>query len=194
MIVKLAQAYPSIYGTPVIDKIDTAIFTERYFTHCFQCDFCFDSCCQHGVDVDLINLERMRARLRDLEVHLDSSYVDWFHSTLEACAECPGEGLARTKNAGNRCVFLNPSQRGCRVHSFCLAEQIDYHTLKPMICSLFPITFDNDLLRPADDVIDRTLICLGSGETLYTGVRSELEHYWGAEFVSELDQLYKVCK
>ena len=36
MIIALAKLYPSIYGAPVIDRIDTAIFTRTYFAHCMD--------------------------------------------------------------------------------------------------------------------------------------------------------------
>ena len=40
-----------------------------------------------------------------------------------------------------------------------------------------------------DEVEDGTLVCLGQGPTLYQGVRSELEYYFGPSFVEELDAI-----
>jgi Fe-S-cluster containining protein len=189
MILQLSHTYPNIHGTPAISKVDTAIFTEKYFTYCLQCTFCHDSCCYYGVDVDTENLKRIHHQTTDLEIHLGTSRETWFHEQREACEECPGEETVRTKNEEDRCVFLNKETRGCGIHGFCHERGVDYHILKPMVCSLFPLTFENDVLHPADEVTDRTLICLGQGETLYNGVRDELKHYWGVEFVNELDGL-----
>jgi hypothetical protein len=58
-----------------------------------------------------------------------------------------------------------------------------------MVSCLFPVTFDNGLLLPSDDVEDDSLICLNSGPGLYQGVRSDLSYYFGEGFVSALDEL-----
>ncbi len=75
------------------------------------------------------------------------------------------------------------------IHSFCLKNGMDYHDLKPMICCLFPLTFDEGLLSPSPEVDDQTLICLGAGSSLYQGIREELEYYFGQEFIGELDTI-----
>ena len=58
-----------------------------------------------------------------------------------------------------------------------------------MISCLFPVTFDNGVLQPSDEVEDNSLICLNRGPGLYQGVRSDLSYYFGEAFVSELDEL-----
>ena len=32
------------------------------------------------------------------------------------------------------------------IHRFCLEEGLDYHTLKPMVSILFPLTFEHGVL------------------------------------------------
>lgn len=189
MIVELSRAYPNVHGTPTISKVDTVIFTEKYFAYCLQCTFCNDSCCYYGVDVDTTNLARIHTHTDDLENHVGKPRETWFHDQQEACEECPGQATVRTTNHGDRCVFLNKDSRGCGIHGFCYERGVDYHILKPMICSLFPLTFDNNLLCPTIEVEERSLVCLGQGETLYVGVRDEIKHYWGEEMVAELDAL-----
>jgi hypothetical protein len=66
---------------------------------------------------------------------------------------------------------------------------MDYHELKSLVDCLFPITFADGTLCPADEVTDGTLICADTGPTLYRGLRGELAYYFGEEFVSELDEL-----
>ena len=75
------------------------------------------------------------------------------------------------------------------LHSFALERGLDYHELKPMVSSLFPVTFDWGLLHPSNEIEDRSLQCVDDGPTLYQGVRGEIEWYFGVELVRELDAL-----
>ena len=56
-LIALGREYPSIFSAPVISAVDPAIFSLRYFTHCMSCGFCFDQCCNYGVDIDAANME-----------------------------------------------------------------------------------------------------------------------------------------
>jgi len=75
------------------------------------------------------------------------------------------------------------------LHSFALDRGLDYHDLKPMVAALFPVTFDGGLLHPSTEIVDRSLQCIDDGPTLYEGVRSEIEWYFGTAMVAELDAL-----
>ncbi len=75
------------------------------------------------------------------------------------------------------------------LHSFSVEKNLDYHDLKPMICSIFPLTFEEGLLVHADEVEDKELVCADQGLSLYAGVRSELLYYFGQEMIDELDSL-----
>lgn len=86
-------------------------------------------------------------------------------------------------------MFLNRRDRGCQLHAFALEKGLDYHDLKPVLSTLFPLTFDDGVLHVMDEVEDRSLVCLGSGPTLYRGVRAELAYYFGAALVAELDEI-----
>jgi hypothetical protein len=184
---RLPRRFPSRYGAPIIDRIDVDIFRRMYFTHCLSCSFCEDACCDHGVDVDLWHVERIRAHADDLEAFVGVSRGRWFTDEVEDDPEVPGGGSLRTRVESGHCVFLNRQARGCLLHAYCLSNGIDYHDLKSMVDCLFPITFFERTLCPSDDVDDHSLICLDSGPTLYRGLRHELEYYFGGEFVSVLD-------
>ena len=88
-----------------------------------------------------------------------------------------------------RCVFLNRQSRGCMIHRFCVEKGIDFHALKSMVCSLFPITFDQKLLRPSFEIFEESLICMNTGHSLYHSVRADLIYYFGNDFANELDAL-----
>lgn len=191
MIINLLQSYPSIHKLPLISKVDTRIFTERYFTYCLKCNFCNDSCCYFSTDVDLENLERINQWAEDLESYSGINKSDWFQEGYKPYPEYPGKAFVRVNRIKGACAFLSRQKRGCLIHSFCIERGIDYHHLKPMLCSIFPLTFDEGLLHPAVEVDEKNLCCLGNGETLYYGVRHELAYYFGVELVDELDKLKK---
>jgi hypothetical protein len=75
------------------------------------------------------------------------------------------------------------------LHTYALSRGLDYHEVKPLVCSLFPVTFDGGLLHPSNEIEDRSLQCIDDGPTLYRGVRAEIAFYFGPALVAELDEL-----
>jgi hypothetical protein len=185
----LSRPYATRWGAPVVDRVDLTIFRKRYFMRCMQCAYCFDSCCQYGVDVDVTNVARLEAVADDLEAFTGVARDRWFSGEWTADVEMPGGKNTRTRVEGGACVFRNRAGRGCMIHSFALARGRDYHELKPMVSILFPLTFDYGLLHPSDEIEDRSLQCIDDGPTLYQGVREEVAWYFGEALVSELDAL-----
>ena len=190
MIIKLSRNYKAIYGVPFIERVDSIIFHAKYISHCFSCDYCNDWCCQHGVDIDIENMSRIMEMAETIEEYVGINRAEWFTRTMTDDLEFPGEKHGRTAIRGRGCVFLDPAERGCLLHRYAIEHEMDYHVIKPMISSLFPLTFDQGLLHGMTEVEDGTIICKSDfGETLYRGVRNELHYYWGDEFVDELDKI-----
>ena len=189
MTLSLSRSYPSRFGAPVISKVDTTIFRRRYFTRCSACSFCQDACCQYGVDVEQDTVDRILARADALEKYLGVPREEWFHEGLEEDPEMPGGGMRQTRVRDGSCVFHDPKGRGCRLHRFAVENGLDYHEIKPMVSTLFPITFAEGELVPSDEVEDGTLICVDQGPTLFEGLRDELRFYFGDAFVAELSEL-----
>ncbi len=185
----LPEKFTSRYGIPVIGRVHPAIFTQRYYTHCLACGFCGDACCQYGVDVDLIHVGAIEAHASELESWTGIPRDRWFEPGVETDPEVPGGGLRRTRVEGDRCVFHNRTGRGCLIHSYCLDRGLDYHDLKSMVDCLFPVTYYDDVLCPAPEIEDGTLICMNSGPTLYRGVREEIRYYFGDRCVDALDEM-----
>lgn len=183
----LSKSYVSRDGAPKISRVDKAIFVRRYFTHCLKCDFCHDSCCSYGVDVDEHNVERILSRADDLEPLVGVPRNDWFESMMREDPEFPGGRHTRTKVVDGRCVFLDREQRGCILHRYCVETGADYHDIKPMVSSLYPVTFNDGLLHPSEEVVENLLVCLDQGPSIYRGVRHELGFYFGLELLDELD-------
>ena len=188
-MIALSQAYVCILGAPVIRNVDPAIFTYRYFTHCMACGFCKDACCSYGVDIDIENVQRILALGEDFDAFVGTPRARWFTDRIWTDAEFPGGAQKRTRVKDGACVFLDREKRGCKIHGYSLAKGIDYHRLKPLVSTLFPVTFESGALVASGEVEDGSLICGGDGPTLYDGVRGELAYYFGEAFVVELDGL-----
>lgn len=187
-MILLSRSYPCGLGAPVIDRVDARIFTLRYFAACITCGFCADQCCSYGVDIDAANMAALRALGPDFEAFVGVPQADWFTGETVSDPEFPSGAYSRTAARNSKCVFADKA-RGCRIHAWCLAHGLDYHRFKPLVSTLFPLTFERGALVPAAEVLDRTLVCCGEGLTLYQGVRTELLAYFGNGFVTELDTI-----
>ena len=188
-VIALSKACPCKLGGPVLTAVDTSIFTSRYYRDCMACSFCHDACCQHGVDVDADNAARLLAAPEKFKKLVGVPESEWFTDDVIADPEFPSGRHRRTQIRNGACVFHNPESRGCLIHMYCLEEGLDYHSLKPMVSVLFPLTFEHGVLMPSTEILDGTLICAADGPTCYEGVRSELFYYFGEGLVQELDAL-----
>ena len=185
----LSRSYACRWGVPVVDRVDTAIFVRTYFVRCMQCNYCHDSCCAYGVDIDAENVARIEARADDIARFTGIPAARFWTGDWTVDAEVPGGKATRTAVTDGACVFRNRKGRGCTLHSYAIERGIDYHLLKPMVSSLFPVTWDEGLLHPSTEIVDRTLQCIDDGPTLYTGVREEIDWYFGRPLVAELDAM-----
>jgi len=185
-IARLPRAFPGRDGVPIITRVDTRIFTHRYFTHCLQCGFCHDWCCSYGVDVELPRADAILAHADALEAYTGIARDRWFEEEIERDASFPGGAARRTRVEDGACVFLKRNGRGCLIHAFCLERGLDYHALKSMVDCLFPVTFAGNLLCVADEVLDGELVCMNQGPSLFRGVESELAYYFGSDLVAAL--------
>jgi len=188
-MIALSREFPSIFGAPAITAVDERVFTHRYVAKCMACSTCHDACCAHGVDIDWANMEALRLLGADFERHIGVPQKDWFTRDLTHDPEFPSGAHARTTLRDGKCVFAARQTRGCRIHSWCLAHGLDYHLYKPLVSILFPLSFERGALVPSDEAADGTLVCGDGAVSLYHGVRDELDYYFGAAFVGELDRL-----
>jgi hypothetical protein len=188
-MIALSRSYASIFGAPVLDRVDARIFTLEYFARCMECGFCHDQCCSYGVDIDWANMETLCSLGPAFEDYIGVPQSAWFTSTLTADPEFPSGAYGRTETRDGKCIFADRRGRGCRIHAWCLENGLDYHLLKPIVSILFPVTFEYGALVPSPETLDRTLACAGKGPTLYQGVRDELRYYFGGALVTELDAL-----
>ena len=205
-IIPLTRSYNSVDGAPIIDRVDPRIFTLTYFgNNCMDCNFCHDSCCQWGADIELPRVEAIRQHAEALETYTGYGRDYWFRDDPEDIGildepEYPGGQYTRTQLADlppgrstyntTGCVFIDPEERGCMLHSFALKSDIEVHSIKPMVCMLFPVSFAERTLIPAYELeYDDELACVRHGTTLYDGARGDIAYYFGAECIAELDAL-----
>jgi hypothetical protein len=194
MIINLSQKYVCCFGKPIIDSVDSEIFLRTYFFDCLNCGFCNDMCCNYGVDIDIENYQRIQKFTEQLEDFTKIKKENWFKDEIIEDDEFPGGAYLRTQVSEGKCVFWDKKNRGCMIHSFCNSIKMDFHLLKPIVSTLFPITFDNGLLHPSSEVDDNTLVCLNVGVSLYRGIRNDLLFYFGQEFIDELDNIESQLK
>ena len=186
---KLGRSYPCHMGGPVLQAVDLRIFTLRYFTRCMACTFCKDACCDHGVDVDLENVARLKALPESFKSRVGVPESGWFTDLVVEDPEFAGGRQVRTQVVDGACVFRDAKGRGCLIHGWALENGMDYHQIKPIVSVLFPLTFEQGVLVPSSEMLDESLVCGGAGETLYHGLRDELGYYFGPELIAELDVL-----
>jgi Fe-S-cluster containining protein len=185
----LKQAYPCRYGVPVLTHVETDIFRLSYFGDCMGCNFCHDACCAHGADVTAIDLANMAGHRAELEQYVHQPYENWYTGEFSIDADWPGGKATRTKVVDGHCVFLNVEGRGCLIHRFAIEKGIDAHEIKPMICLLWPVTWQDGMLQPSNEIEDGDLICVGPGQTCYRSARNDIGYYFGPGLVAELDEL-----
>jgi Fe-S-cluster containining protein len=191
MKVALKQSYPSRYGVPVLTHVETDIFRLSYFGDCMGCNFCHDACCAHGADVTAVDLTQMAARTDELEQYVKLPRDQWFTHEYNIDSDWPGGKATRTKTVDGHCVFLNVAGRGCLIHRFAMEKGIDVHEIKPMICLLWPVTWQDGMLQPSNEIEDNDLICVGPGQTCYRSARNDISYYFGPALIAELDELEK---
>src|SRR5689334_3036805 len=97
LVVDLPRGFASRYGAPIIRRVSSEIFTRRYFTHCMQCGFCHDSCCNEGVDVDLVHVAAIEQHGEGLERYTGIPRAGWFRARTTPDPEMPGGGSRRTR-------------------------------------------------------------------------------------------------
>jgi Fe-S-cluster containining protein len=187
MIMHLTRVFRGRHGVPIIDRVDSAIFEKTYFGDCLACVFCHDSCCRSGADIDAENVARLLlhgALAEDVGV----SPEEWFPGPFVEDSEFPGGQYTRTGVKNGSCIFLNHKGRSCLIHAYAIRRGLEVREIKPLVCNLFPVTFERGLLEPSREIREASLVCMGPGPTLYRAIRGDLGYYFGKEFVDELDR------
>lgn len=168
-----------------ITSIDENMFSGRYFHRCMNNASCNDCCCSYGCPVDIAEVARILTYKDDLERKLGIPASDWFEHDIERRVEFPSGKIVKTRVIGEKCVFHDNRERGCYLHRLALEKGFDPHLLKPMICFLFPLTWDGSYLH-VSEFLDE-LPCKGTGTPIFEAQSSELLTYMGNDFYREME-------
>ncbi len=155
-----------------------------------------DACCQYGVDADLIERDAILARRTEIRDLLDEAVADqpWFHAQETRDKDFPSGAYVRTTTHDKGCVFLHHSGRGCAIHRASIAGGWDFRGVKPHVCRLFPLTYDEDSIVLSDDYDDYSCSLDQAAPSVYRVSRDTLGEIFGAGLVSVLDQVERdVC-
>ncbi|MBI2854239.1 MAG: hypothetical protein HYX87_04875 [Chloroflexi bacterium] len=171
-----------------ITEVDEAVFSSRYHSSCQAFSKCDDACCNYGCQVDLTERDRiLRYATATLERQIANPSSGWFKAELVQDSDFPSGWYTRVLTYGGKCVFHDPAGRGCLLENDALERGIDHHLVKPMVCTLFPLTWEGGRLFVSG--FSRELPCKGEDTTLFRAFRNEIRFYFGRMFVSELDRL-----
>jgi Fe-S-cluster containining protein len=148
---------------------------------------CKDICCSYGCSLDIAEIDRIMAYKDELQQRLGIDASKWFSTESVADVDYPSKYMRRANVYNGCCVFRNRSGRGCLLHSMALEKGIDPHLIKPMVCFLFPVTWDKGCLLAADFLDE--LPCCGQGEPLPDAVVNEIRYYLGDDVAAEIESL-----
>jgi Fe-S-cluster containining protein len=171
-----------------------AIFTRRLVADCMthQCKHHeaekLDACCQYGCDVDLHERDAILARAADIRPLLRAEVQDapWFDDEIEEDADYPSGKVVRTAMHGEGCLFLAHDRRGCAIHRASIERGWDFRGVKPAICRLFPLSYEDDTILIADEYEEYSCAHV-DGPTLYRITRTTLADVFDPGLVVALD-------
>ena len=182
---------------PRFRQVESGIFTLRVVANClgYTCRereptrIRLDACCQYGADTDVGERDQILAHADDIKRLLrpGAAAAPWFIAEVEADRDFPSGFRTRTARYEDGCVFLAHDKRGCAIHRASIESGWDFHGVKPAICRLFPLTFDEDSIGLSDDYTDYSCAFEPDAPTVYRNGRDTLGALFGDPLVDALD-------
>ncbi|CAN5801602.1 hypothetical protein BH11MYX2_BH11MYX2_08130 [soil metagenome] len=183
---------------PRFRNVDPAIFTQKLTADCMTHD-CkmvdrephlakFDACCQYGADVDLAERDAILARADQIRPLLndDVKHKPWFADEVEYDPDYPSGAVVRTAVHNGGCLFLSHEKRGCAIHRASIEQGWDFHGVKPAICRLFPLSYEEDAIVIADEFPEYSCAHV-DGPSLYRISRDAIAAIFGEDLIVALD-------
>lgn len=174
-----------------------SIFTRKLVADCMthRCTMVdthtekLDACCQYGCDVDLREREAILARAGDIRELLrdEVKHAAWFDDEIEEDPDYPSGKVVRTAVHNDGCLFLAHDRRGCAIHRASLERGWDFRGVKPAICRLFPLSYEEDTIVIADEAPEYSCAHV-DGPTLYRITRDALADIFDPALVAALDR------
>jgi Fe-S-cluster containining protein len=166
-------------------KVGDDVFNTRYEKGCSMYN-CRGRCCADGVDLDIIERDRILEHAHLIQPHMDKTQdrnpQNWFQK--------PVRGMrATTVLRENGCVFLN-KDGSCMVHIADSHVPKGFGYLKPFFCRAFPVCILNGTLCVDDEQCPDEHKCCGPVKngplTILDICAFELEYMLGAYGLTEL--------
>jgi Fe-S-cluster containining protein len=174
-------------GQIEIRGVEENIFNARCVPDCLKFDVCRDVCCSYGCDISRAETARILERKEELEKLLKVPVTRWFKKHWTKDEDFPSGEFVRSRVHGGKCVFYAHELRGCMLHRFAVKEGFDPHLIKPMVCFMFPATWQSGSLLVAGFLSE--LPCDAKGTTVFESQKQEIKCYFGGEIVKELEGL-----
>lgn len=182
---------------PRFTLVDPAIFTKKLVGDCMThaCQMLvphthekLDACCQYGCDVDLAEREAILVKADDIRPLLRAEVAGrpWFETEIEYDKDYPSGAIVRTELVDDRCLFLAHDRRGCAIHRAAIEKGWDFRGVKPAICRLFPLSYEDDAIVIADEYEEYSCAHV-EGPTLYRISRDTIADVFGDDLVRALD-------
>ncbi len=183
---------------PRFKQVDPGIFVKRLAPDCmsFECRLLahgdrmkLDACCQYGVDTDLAERDGILAHRTEIyDLLLDEARDQpWFSDVEHVDPDFPSGRFVRTNRHGEGCIFLAHDRRGCAIHRASIAGGWDFRGIKPHVCRLFPLSYDERSIVFSDDYLDYSCSAVPSAPSVYRVQRSDLGEIFGQLLVEALD-------
>jgi len=152
-----------------------------------------DACCQYGVDVDTGERDGILSHRQELQTLLrsDAAGIPWFSSEEKEDKDFPSGRFVRTTTHEGGCVFLSHDKRGCAIHRASIEGGWDFHGIKPNVCRLFPLSYDDQAILISDDYADYSCAFEPDTPSMYRVGRSDLSAIFGKALVLALDEVEK---
>lgn len=174
----------------------SSIFTRKLTADCMthRCSMVeadlekLDACCQYGCDVDLHERAAIEARREEIHALLrpEVQGVRWFDPEEVDDADYPSGRVVRTEVHKDGCIFLAHDRRGCAIHRAAVEGGWDLRGVKPAICRLFPLSYEDDAIVIADEYPEYSCAHV-DGPSLYRITRDALADIFGEALVIAMD-------
>lgn len=183
---------------PRFRHVWASVFTRRLVADCMThtCTMVdkephrqkLDACCQYGCDVDLGERDAILGRADDIRALLrpEVKQLPWFDTEIEEDPDYPSGKVVRTAVHEDGCLFLAHDRRGCAIHRASLERGWDFRGVKPAICRLFPLSYEEDTICIADEWVEYSCAHV-DGPTLYRITRDALADIFDPALVAAMD-------
>jgi len=173
------------------------VFTRRIVADCMthRCAIVetrtthVDACCRHGCDVDVAERDAIVAHAADIRAVLRPEARDarWFEPEEYVVDGYPSGRIVRTELLDDVCIFLAQDARGCAIHRAAIERGFDVRGVKPAVCRLFPLYYEDDAIVLDEDYPAYSCAYV-DGPTLYRAGRETLSELFGADLVLAMDR------